>query len=103
MEIYLFIIGSRLCRPSRSIPTNTKSGTAIYSNLRNLAQEAIRGKGNQKAPASEHRERGRQLNSVNDRETKKGPGEYPSPLRWELRESNPRPSACKADALNQLS
>ncbi len=22
---------------------------------------------------------------------------------WELRESNPRPSACKADALNQLS
>ena len=68
MEIYLFIIGSRLCRPSRSIPTNTKSGTAIYSNLRNLAQEAIRGKGNQKAPASEHKERGRQLNSVNDRE-----------------------------------
>ena len=51
MEIYLFIIGSRLCRPSRSIPTNTKSGTAIYSNLRNLAQEAIRGKDNQKAPA----------------------------------------------------
>ena len=24
-------------------------------------------------------------------------------LLWELRESNPRPSACKADALNQLS
>ena len=24
-------------------------------------------------------------------------------LKWELRESNPRPSACKADALNQLS
>ena len=24
-------------------------------------------------------------------------------LRWEQRESNPRPSACKADALNQLS
>jgi hypothetical protein len=22
---------------------------------------------------------------------------------WELRDSNPRPSACKADALNQLS
>ena len=68
MEIYLFIIGSRLCRPSRSIPTHTKSGTAIYSNLRNLAQEAIRGKGNQKAPSSEHKERGRQLNSKNDRE-----------------------------------
>lgn len=68
MEIYLFIIGSLLCRPYCSIPTNTKSGTAIYSNLRNLAQEAIRGKGNQKAPASEHKERGRQLNSVNDRE-----------------------------------
>ena len=24
-------------------------------------------------------------------------------LLWEQRESNPRPSACKADALNQLS
>ena len=24
-------------------------------------------------------------------------------FRWEQRESNPRPSACKADALNQLS
>ena len=24
-------------------------------------------------------------------------------LEWEQRESNPRPSACKADALNQLS
>ena len=24
-------------------------------------------------------------------------------LQWEQRESNPRPSACKADALNQLS
>ncbi len=24
-------------------------------------------------------------------------------LKWELRDSNPRPSACKADALNQLS
>ena len=24
-------------------------------------------------------------------------------IRWEQRESNPRPSACKADALNQLS
>ncbi len=24
-------------------------------------------------------------------------------LMWELRDSNPRPSACKADALNQLS
>ena len=24
-------------------------------------------------------------------------------LKWEQRESNPRPSACKADALNQLS
>ena len=24
-------------------------------------------------------------------------------LRWALRDSNPRPSACKADALNQLS
>jgi hypothetical protein len=24
-------------------------------------------------------------------------------LLWELRDSNPRPSACKADALNQLS
>ncbi len=23
--------------------------------------------------------------------------------RWALRDSNPRPSACKADALNQLS
>ena len=27
----------------------------------------------------------------------------PDPLLWEQRESNPRPSACKADALNQLS
>ena len=26
-----------------------------------------------------------------------------SPAWWELRGSNPRPSACKADALNQLS
>ena len=25
------------------------------------------------------------------------------PFQWEQRESNPRPSACKADALNQLS
>ena len=24
-------------------------------------------------------------------------------LKWEQRDSNPRPSACKADALNQLS
>ena len=28
---------------------------------------------------------------------------FPVILLWELRESNPRPSACKADALNQLS
>ena len=27
----------------------------------------------------------------------------PFGFQWELRESNPRPSACKADALNQLS
>ena len=29
-------------------------------------------------------------------------GKFPR-LWWEQRESNPRPSACKADALNQLS
>ena len=27
----------------------------------------------------------------------------PKVLKWEQRDSNPRPSACKADALNQLS
>ena len=36
------------------------------------------------------------------RTTKKG-HEKSWPLEWEQRESNPRPSACKADALNQLS
>ena len=29
--------------------------------------------------------------------------DIPSRYRWALRDSNPRPSACKADALNQLS
>ena len=30
-------------------------------------------------------------------------GKYKSLTGWALRDSNPRPSACKADALNQLS
>ena len=35
---------------------------------------------------------------------KKVPGKnLPRTWKWALRDSNPRPSACKADALNQLS
>jgi hypothetical protein len=33
----------------------------------------------------------------------KNPDEFIVRALWELRDSNPRPSACKADALNQLS
>ena len=46
----------------------------------------------------------KRMKSVPDRATKKAP-RNPEVLflEWEQRESNPRPSACKADALNQLS
>ena len=35
--------------------------------------------------------------------TKKGRDFHRDLMKWALRDSNPRPSACKADALNQLS
>ena len=46
----------------------------------------------------------KRMKSVLDQATKKAPRK-PEVLflEWEQRESNPRPSACKADALNQLS
>ena len=44
----------------------------------------------------------KRMKSVTD-EQKKAPRKFRSAFLWEQRESNPRPSACKADALNQLS
>ena len=44
----------------------------------------------------------KRMKSVPD-EQKKHPGNTEVLFLWEQRESNPRPSACKADALNQLS
>ena len=40
--------------------------------------------------------------TFSETDTKKGQL-FSYPFQWEQRESNPRPSACKADALNQLS
>ena len=44
----------------------------------------------------------KRMKSVPDEE-KKHLGNSEMLSQWEQRESNPRPSACKADALNQLS
>ena len=44
----------------------------------------------------------KRMKSVTD-EQKKHLGNSEVLSSWEQRESNPRPSACKADALNQLS
>ena len=46
----------------------------------------------------------KRMKFVLDEHTEKSTSEIPKCFfSWEQRESNPRPSACKADALNQLS